>query len=373
MADQGNGRSQDMLTQGRLGRLAGSAAALTVAVVVAGASGAAADTDISTGGEATNNGYQVRVSYSGNAAPSGGGASYSVPATCWWAPKTLTTYVDGEDVDAGENDDPKALEAWYKEAMTALTGSFTFAESQYGGFDMWKAAFKRMKAGEDISLYSINCRDGADQCAGSDFAETIAIPAGTQYSFEDCGLPVTFGFFPTGDPPPPAVDPEDLAQAARDAMVIPDPTVDRNPKSTAVAGATLVGLPTWFWVTNPAAVGGAGGERNIRADVESGAWAEVTATTGGLTLTSPAGGASCPPAKALTTYSGGANSANACTMDFSRASVGYAGGFPVVATTQWEATWVGSGGTGDVLPGLNRTNTENVPVAESQALVNQTR
>jgi len=179
---------------------------------------------------------------------------------------------------------------------------------------------------------------------------------------------VTHRFF-AGATPQPLVDPEDLAQVARDYMAIPDPVAERNPKLDLTGGGTLVSLPTWFWVTNPDAVGAAtGGTRTIRAQVGP-VWAEVVARTSGLSINSPAGGTSCSPDRAVRVYAPGADDSTGCTVAFDAASVRYADGYPVDLSTSWSATWTGSGGTGGVLPGLSRTVTTNVPVAESQALV----
>jgi hypothetical protein len=73
--------------------------------------------------------------------------------------------------------------------------------------------------------------------------------------------------------------------------------VDRNPKLKEVPGAALVGFPTWFWVTDPVAVGAPTGRRTIRAEV-GGVWAQVVATTTGLRVTSLAGSAPCTPGQA---------------------------------------------------------------------------
>jgi hypothetical protein len=184
----------------------------------------------------------------------------------------------------------------------------------------------------------------------------------------ECGLALGIGFFATGAPPEPQIAPADLAQVASDNMDIPDPVVDRNPKVTALTGATLVSLPTWFWVTDPTSVGGAAGTRTIRAQVD-GVWAQVVASTKGLHLTSPAGGKDCGPGQALTHYALGVNESSACTLPFSRSSVGYPVGFPVDASTSWSAEWTGSGNTGGTLAALQRGSVVDVPVAEVQTLV----
>lgn len=277
-----------------------------------------------------------------------------VPASCWWAPWS--------EVPA----DPAKWVDFYDDFVASLGPSSTVAGTYYTTprREAWEAAAARVAAGEKLSVYSVNCVD-SDLCKVAAFVGGKAVYDTPGMA---CGVPLLTNFFPTGAPPQPQVDPADLAQLARDNMVIDAPAVDRNPKVAAVNQATLVGLPTWFWVTNPASVGGATGTRTIRAEVGA-VWAEVVATTGGLTLTSPAGGRSCAPTVASTAYTPGAPDSAGCTVEFSRASVGYAGGYPVDASTAWTAAWTGSGGTGGQLDGLARTTTVNVPVAESQALV----
>jgi hypothetical protein len=127
-------------------------------------------------------------------------------------------------------------------------------------------------------------------------------------------------------------------------------------------------LPTWFWVTNPAAVGGGDGERDITATLGD-VSATVTAKTRGLSLSSPGGGNDCTPTQALVKYSDSASPAGACTVEFTRASVAYPKGYPLAASTDWGATWVGSDGLSGGLAPLARNFVANVPVAEVQNIV----
>jgi hypothetical protein len=155
---------------------------------------------------------------------------------------------------------------------------------------------------------------------------------------------------------------------AHDLMEIPAPQIDRNPKIDAPGAPTLVGLPTWFWVTNPASVGGENGTRTIRAELGA-VWAQVLAKTGGLGLASPAGSTTCAPERAAVEYGRKVPESSGCTVEFSQASVRYPKGFPVTATTDWQATWTGSGGAAGALDPLQRQTTTNVPVAEVQNVV----
>lgn len=315
-----------------------------------------------TGCSAQQNGpgYNVTaaVHFSGDAAPGGGGTvSMGVPAACWW---TANSQVPA---------DPTKWVDWYLNYVTGLGPSSTNVGYywQAGTEDMWRAAAARAAAGEALQVYTAQCRDSGDLCQLNAFTGNPAQGVGPMGGA--CGVSAIAGFFPPGNPPAPLVKPEDLAKLARDNMVIDAPNIDRNPKVGAVGQGTLVGLPTWFWVTNPAAVGGANGTRTIRAEVGA-VFAQVVAKTDGLTVTSPAGGTSCPPTVATRAYSAGASDSSGCTVAFAKASVGYAGGYPVDASTAWAATWTGSGGTGGNLEGLARNTQVQVPVAESQALVN---
>lgn len=311
------------------------------------------------GADPSGGGFRVTASvvFSGDAAPGGGGTySISVPATCYWAPADLPA-------------DPATWVQWFLDQQGGYAGQGSETAGGYymlGDKATYEQAAARALAGETITAYVATCRDNA---VCSDLAGFVGGPthdASVGYG-APCPVPGVYQFFPPGAPPAPKVDPEELAKVAKDRMVIPVPQVDRNPKVGNLQDATLVTLPTWFWVTNPPAVGGATGTRTIRAEVGP-VFAQVVATTDGLVITSPAGGAKCPPTVATTPYRPGADASAGCTVSFAKASVGYAGGYPVDTSTAWAATWTGSGGSGGTLPGLARTSQVNVPVAESQAI-----
>ena len=335
-----------------LGLLAGS-----LCVGALAGSARAAQEPTPGGGYNSPGGYtvQVEVTFSGEAAPGGGGTRVvTVAPTCWWQPA------------AGPYTDAVASLAWY-DMVTGGTQTRGVI-SEYGPRRIWKEAADAEAAGTaDISWYRAFCIDPADYeryDAGANEEQDPVL--GNPENF------VTYYYraFPAGAAiPPPLVDPEELARVAREEMVIPDPDIDRNPKIKSAGAPTLVGIPTWFWVTNPEAVGGDDGNRDITATLGD-VFATVTAETGGLHLDSPAGTANCAPSKALVEYSAAAAEAGACTVQFSRASVKEnTKGFAVQASTDWQATWVGSGGTAGVLDGLARAAVANVPVAEVQNIV----
>jgi hypothetical protein len=293
-------------------------------------------------GEATGNGYEVAIRLTGDAAP-GGGSTIRVRMrpSCWWAPS------------AGPYTDAAAMLQWFQDrTITAplLGGLGLPAPVLFSTRPAWEDAVRREQAGQDMSWYMAVCRNPDDLAA---FVPGVSLVRA----------------FPVGQPlPAPLVDPAELARAARDAMVIPVPATERNPRIRAAGAPTLVGLPTWFWVTDPAAVGGAAGTRTIRAEVGA-VWAQVVAETGGLVLRSPSGGAVCGPVRASTKYASGVPESAGCTISFARASVAYPRGYPVTASTGWQATWTGSGGEAGTLDPVTRTVTVNVPVAEVQNVV----
>ena len=327
--------------------------ALLTAAGVAALVGAAPAASAATYGDggAGSRGYAVTVTvvFSGDAAPSGGGggsASVTVAPTCWWEPLV--------GVDA---DDPVAVRDFLSSMPTdaGLRGL-------YGTQADWDAAVDAAAAGTPMTWYHATCPGEGSEAYIAFTGRTV----GTGGAAGQAAL--AYAAYPTAaGPPPPQVDPYELAIAARDAMDIPDPEVDRNPRSIGL-GATFVGLPTWFWVTDPEAVGGGGGTRTIRATVGD-VWAEVVATTGGLSVSSPVGAVECDPQTALVPWSPGADDDAGCTVVFTRSSAGYPRGMPLDLSTRWAATYTASDGTGGDLEGLVRTADDAVPVAESQALV----
>ena len=113
-----------------------------------------------------------------------------------------------------------------------------------------------------------------------------------------CGAPVVDGpygamtvgwqAFPTGQQPPPAVSPEDLAAYAYEVMDLKRPGLEWNPHLASSNDATLVNLPTWLWTRDPAAVE----ERQVTAEA-AGVSVTVTAQPNGMTVTTPVGGTEC--------------------------------------------------------------------------------
>jgi hypothetical protein len=315
----------------------------------------AAQVDPDGGGYGSGDGYvaEVQVTFSGEAAPGGGSTkSVRIAPTCWWEPASA------------DYQNAAASLAWYD----MVTGGLQTREviGQYGPRRIWEEAAEAEANGSDTSWYRAVCRDAADlERYDPGSAEEVDPVAGNPENF------VTYYYraFAAGAAiPPPLVSSEQLALAAREEMVIPPPVTQRNPKIQSAGAPTLVGLPTWFWVEEEEAVGGADGNRDITAAVGD-VSATVTAVTDGLTLSSPGGGKECSTSQALVAYGPGIAEENACTVEFDRASVAFADGYPVEASTLWGATWEGSDGESGVLTDLTQEVTENVPVAEVQNIV----
>lgn len=337
--------------------------AMFAALVIPAGSAQACVTCGSGGG---GGGYvvQARVTFSGDAAPGGGGTvTMGVPATCWW-----------EQYESAPTD-PTQWEQWYEDTLKALGSGSEVAGFAFemGDVSRWKEAAARAAATHTpLRVYYAKCLDNATCQKLAAFVGGPTKDASVGYG-KPCPVPLAFNFFAPGAEPAPQVDPEQLALLARDRMVIGNPNVDRNPKVGDLGGATLVALPTYFWVTNPLAVGGVGGHRTITARVGP-VFATVVATTDGLVLYAPSGdGAQCPPAQAIKAYSAGIP--GGCSVTFTKASVGYPGGYPVTATTTWGATWTGTGQPApQAIDGpVGGNATVNVPVAESQAITTGSR
>ena len=127
------------------------------------------------------------------------------------------------------------------------------------------AAAKRPSG--SMAWYMAVCRDGATY---GDYWDFVGYPVDG----------VRFQAFPTARPPQDRPTSRDLASYAQSVLDLPAPVMDRNPKLAKVQQAAVVGFPTWFWVTNPAATGAPTGTRFARARAGN-VRAEVTATATG--------------------------------------------------------------------------------------------
>jgi hypothetical protein len=362
-----------------------------VGLVGVGASPAlAGNGDLVKGGTGPGGPYaQVRVVYRGDVNRSAGsGGSISVPATCWWEPIAADVLLGNPPVDASN---PESVADYFEWSEQANAGtSFSGANLALPPPEDIADAVNRAKNGEKITWYRAECREGVDP------VKEGFIKSGGLWDGVVIGEPFR-AFADAEGPPEPLVAAETLAAEALRVLQIDTPDIDRNPQIATDAGAaTLVNWQTYFWLTNQTEALGSNDAlttRTATAEVVDGApSATVTATLddlavigagiapGNRTGVEATGRVSCTPQQAVRKYGDGATGANTCNVKFTRASVGRPGGFPVQMTTTWTGDWAGIEADGDAVQGAPgditiepRTSTVNVPVAESQAVVDAGR
>ena len=170
------------------------------------------------------------------------------------------------------------------------------------------------------------------------------------------------------------VTPGVLAARAVNFLPLPAPAVNHSPDRIGGIPETVVGIPTWWWVS-PASF------RVLRQTTAAGGVSATVTAIPVSTIWSP-GEPGLPPlvcAGAGTPYDPSvpatAQSTN-CATTYTRSSAGQPQTgpdpndrfFTASATTTWRVTWVGSDGTAGVLPALTRTTTFPIAVAELQAV-----
>jgi hypothetical protein len=171
---------------------------------------------------------------------------------------------------------------------------------------------------------------------------------------------------PTGSRPAngPVGSPEDLAIWARNHMQLPRPAVSFNPRvPSSVGSATVVGLPTWWWVTNWS-------ERTQFTEAGP-VWVNVTASPVRLLL-QPGDGqrATCDGPGLPWSAHVSETDPRACTYRYEHSSAGEPGRrYTATLTTVWRVTWTGSGGAGGTLPDLTLSSPVPVPVLEVQTVI----
>jgi hypothetical protein len=291
----------------------------------------------------TPTGYAVHVQYSGTAAPKQGTAGKSIPSVppkCWWK-----TFLGGDPASVAKGVDDQYSGPLYSGKEYLLL---------YGDKDRFKQAVDSKAA---VTWYIMEC--------AVPYTDKDALAyAGASRSMWGQTWPILVRAFPNGQAPPaPLVDPEALRDAAYAAMEIPKPTIQRNPKMVG-SNATLVNLPTWFWVNQadrgPYDITASAGPVSATIVVKSSAW----------NLFSAFGATTCTEQQITTAYAAGMSDDQACTLSFAKASSG--AGHQVRLITQWGATWSGVRADGSAigpLGGLADKTTEsavNVPVIEVQ-------
>lgn len=355
-------------------RLAGALATAGLAVLVAGP--AHADLGGGTGGTETDGGYGAgvsRVTVTGDVDRGLVASVPSPPPLCYWVPVTTL----GWEVDPS---DPKAVEKYWNEEMRPYLVGHAAEGALVLDYERFAAAAKAVARGESVTFYHLEI--DRSQLPGFDSGSGPSDAAGYQeagyLNKMGCGsgtAPGRYGpilrsidWFVTGQQPEPVVSAETLAEYAYEVMDLVDPALLWNPRIGSVGGASLVNLVTWLWVEDDAAVG----QRTVTASA-GGVSATVTADTDGLSVTSPAGTTECSASQARRAYAAGVAEGSACTLTFTRASRGYAAGFPVEASTVWNATWTSSTGESGELENKSQGATTDIPVVESQTLVTGVR
>ena len=160
--------------------------------------------------------------------------------------------------------------------------------------------------------------------------------------------------------PRPYISGTRLAKVAWDAVKIPAPTVETNPK-VGSQGATLVGMDTWVWATGNTPT-------SVTAKATAGSTtATITAGSSGLQLSAPDGKASCT-GFGIAWHSGMPEGSSPCTISFNRSSAHLGGATPLTIKVAYSASYTSSDGSSGTLPAITTTSTVNLPVAEVQTL-----
>jgi len=168
------------------------------------------------------------------------------------------------------------------------------------------------------------------------------------------------------DPSGGRVSPAMLAQEAYNRLPLPLPKANFNPRRSSSAGAaTLVTIPTWFWVED-----WSGASQRTQA---GGVWAEVTAEPVSSTWRPGDGGTLVRCVGAGVPWRPGMDeSASSCRYVYTRSSAAQPDNrYVATVTVAWRVTWRGSGGTGGTLPLMERQQSFPIAVMERQTVVVQ--
>ena len=160
--------------------------------------------------------------------------------------------------------------------------------------------------------------------------------------------------------PRPYISGARLAKIAWEAVTIPAPTVETNPK-VGDRGATLVGMDTWVWATGDTPT-------SVTATATTGdTTATITAGSSGLQLSAPDGKATCT-GFGIPWHSGMPEGSSPCTISFNRSSAHLGGTTPLTIKVAYSASYTATDGNSGTLPAITTTSTINLPVAEVQTL-----
>ncbi|WP_405055898.1 hypothetical protein OG474_24520 [Kribbella sp. NBC_01505] len=298
-------------------------------------------------------GYKVSVHVTVSGADAGkvgksGGSSLSVAPTCWWR-------LYNPDIGGNDATTPAGFQKFYDESIPYLTGHAAAGRLSMPDANEVKRVTEASAGGANYRWYQLQCKPGA-----SGVKEGYTKSGGTYMGTE---IGVSYAAFLQGQEPEPYVAPKDLADAlwAAAEQGLTNPTIDRNPKVGAQGGATVVNVPTMFWVTNAAASLADDGKIELVATAGN-TTVRLNAASSGVDFTSPAGSNSCSVDQAKQAFSAGKSDAGGCTITFDRSNAGW----PVTATISWSGRWTGSDGSGEPLPEVFHSTTTNVPVTEIQ-------
>ena len=349
----------------RLRRLAPSLACLGAALTISLSVAPSARADVSgpsTGGQFGLRAVDVTVTPGAGdgGIVSSGNFSVMVPPTCWWEPFDTSNF-GFYDIDPSS---PNAMTQYFKKmteqtTITFVASRLTYPSQQYlASHPSDKFTWYTLQ-----SAPGVNCADEGYTPSGGRGPEGWAPGSGN--------MPVGYAAFEAA-PPQPLADIEDIVEAVWDeaSANLEGPDLAHNPTIDDLGGATLVNLPTWFWVQNVDGALAGDGKIHLQVSVPgTPVQATLDATTDAVQITSAAGATRCEVEAALTEYAPGVDEASACTMPFERSN---AAGWTVTAQTTWQGTWQGTDRNGPVggdLETLTPAASVNVPVAQSQTLV----
>jgi hypothetical protein len=291
-----------------------------------------------------------QVTYSGSVRPRGSnGATVQpvgnwTPPACWYEPRSVAEF-------------KKYVETMYEETINT-PGQANYAKSAVGQFrDIYKDGkykdYNGDKSDEGAWWVAVQNPDRLDDPASMECGELPFWVANN----DDPGVPQ-------------AVTPRVLAEAAYNAIQLPDTKVTLAPRDI-----TKVNLPTWAWLDKATFT-----DVSVTASLDV-AGLDISATTTAkpvsLKLEPGTSDAETYPASGEcrlnddhsigTPYAKGkAGKTPPCGIKYLRSSGD--GTFKLRATITWSVTWTGTGGAGGDLPDGTFGTTQDITVQEIQSV-----
>ncbi|MER7840154.1 hypothetical protein ABTY98_30745 [Streptomyces sp. NPDC096040] len=290
-----------------------------------------------------------RVTYSGSVRSSGSRTAVQpvtdwTPPACWYEPRSVAEFRD-------------YVEKMYTETINT-PGQANYAKAAVGQF---RGIYKDGK----YKNYNEDKADEGNWWVAVQNPDRLDDPA----SWECSDLP--FWVANSDDPGvPQAVTPKILAEAAYDAIQLPDTKVTLAP-----ADITKVNLATWAWLDKAEFK-----EASVTASLNAGGLniqATTTAKPISLKLEPGTSNAETYPASGMCTMNsdgsigepyakGRADETPSCGIKYLRSSGD--GTYHLKATTTWQISWSGTGGAGGDLPDGTFGTTQDIKVQEVQAV-----